>query len=158
MKKITLILLLLVFVFSCTSNTIYKKPEDLIAENLMVDLIVDMQIANGARNVKNKKGVRVKEYMPLVYEKYGVDSARFARSNFYYSTKIDDYNKLLKKVQARLEKLEKEFSRQVEIQDSIKRAKKVESKKDQKIKKEMSLKFKNMKLKKSPATVDSILK
>lgn len=152
MKKFTSILLLLFFVFSCTSNTIYKKPKDLIAESLMVDLIVDMQIANGARNIKTKEGTRMKEYMPLVYEKYGIDSARFARSNFYYSTKIDDYSKLLRKVQEKLEKIEKELNKQVDIQDSIKNAnrKKANSKKNQKLK--------NLKLKKYPTTIDSVLK
>ncbi len=120
MKKLTAVILLLILVISCTSNTIYKKPNDLISEDLMVNLIVDMQIANSARNTKNKEGIRKLEYMPLVYEKFGIDSARFARSNFYYSTKIDDYSKLLKKVKAKLENMERDFSEQVEIQDSIK--------------------------------------
>lgn len=111
--------LLFLLVISCTSNTIYKKPANLISEEQMVDLIFDIQLANGARNIKNKDGKRLIEYMPLVYEKYGIDSAQFAQSNFYYSTKIDDYTKLLKKVQTRLAKMEKEYDAKVQLNDSL---------------------------------------
>lgn len=96
----------------------------------MVDLILDMQIANGARNSKNKEGKRILEYMPLVYEKYGIDSARFARSNFYYSTVIDDYTKILRKVHSRLEIMEKEYNGLVKIQDSLNRKEKKDIKKN----------------------------
>ncbi len=133
MKKFIPFILLLTFVFSCTSNTIYKKPNDLISEDLMVDLILDMQIANGARNSKNKEGKRILEYMPLVYEKYGIDSARFAKSNFYYSTVIDDYTKILRRVKSRLDIMEKEFDVLVKIQDSLNKKEKKDIKKKVKL-------------------------
>lgn len=140
MKQFIRFTLLLLFVVSCTSNTIYKKPEDLIGKDEMIALILDIQLANGARNVKNKDEKRMVEYMPLVYDKYGIDSARFARSNFYYSTRIDDYTKMLKAVQARLAKMEKEYDRKVFVEDSINKVfnkektnKKVPVKKDQKL-------------------------
>jgi len=119
MKKTTPFILLLIFVFSCTSNTIYKKPDDLISEDLMVDLILDIQIANEAKNNKNSQEKRILNYMPLVYKKYGIDSTRFARSNFYYTTDIDDYTKLLKRVQAKLELMEKEYEHLINVQDSL---------------------------------------
>lgn len=72
----------------------------------MVDLLVDMQLAVGAKSMKNIEGKR-SNYMPLVYEKYNVDSARFARSNFYYSTRIDDYTKILQAVKVRFDSLKK---------------------------------------------------
>ena len=119
MKKTTPFILLLIFVFSCTSNTIYKKPDDLISEDLMVDLILDIQIANEAKNNKNSQEKRILNYMPLVYKKYGIDSARFARSNFYYTTDIDNYTKLLKRVQVKLKLMEKEYDRLIKMQDSL---------------------------------------
>ncbi|OIQ40315.1 MAG: hypothetical protein BM563_03305 [Bacteroidetes bacterium MedPE-SWsnd-G1] len=119
MKQFTQYLILILFIVSCTSNTIYKRPDDLIKKDEMIALILDIQLANGARNIKNSDGQRLVEYMPLVYEKYGIDSARFARSNYYYSTRIDDYTKMLRAVKERLGKMEKEYDRKVFVQDSI---------------------------------------
>ncbi|MFT6755934.1 MAG: hypothetical protein ACJAV9_001425, partial [Urechidicola sp.] len=104
MKQLLYLFSILIFLSSCTSNTIYKKPKDLISQEQMVDLIVDMQLAIGGKNVKNIEEKR-SDYMPLIYEKYGVDSARFSRSNFYYSTTIDDYVNILQAVKVRLDTL-----------------------------------------------------
>ena len=90
---------------SCTSRTIYKKPDDLIPKDQMVDLWTDIYIANGARAVKNSNLERKVNYMPLVYEKYKIDSARFMRSNIYYASKIEVYEELFQKVQKKLKKL-----------------------------------------------------
>ena len=122
MKQFTTIILILIFIISCTSNTIYKKPENLISKDQMIDLLVDMQLALGARSVKNKDGDRKIEYMHLVYEKYGVDSTRFEESNFYYTTNIDDYNKILKKVKNRLDGMKKKFELEQVQKDSLNRA------------------------------------
>lgn len=132
MRKLSAILLVLACIISCTSNTIYKEPDDLINKGLMIDLILDIEIANASRNLVNTKGVRVAEYMPLVYEKFGIDSARFTRSNFYYSTKIDDYSKMLQEVQKKLETMQKELETVKNIQDSIKFDKKIQKRKSKK--------------------------
>ena len=113
------------FLSSCTSNTIYKKPKDLISQEQMVDLLVDMQLAIGAKSVKNIEEKR-SNYMPLIYKKYNVDSARFARSNFYYSTTIDDYTKILQAVSIRLDTLKKIHENLLRESDSIEKANKSE--------------------------------
>ena len=121
MKKIISFLVLFILVLSCTSNTIYKKPDDLIQKDLMIELIGQMQIANAARSSKNLNKERSLEYMSLVYNKYGIDSARFARSNFYYSTKIDEYKKMMQQVKADLNQLKKHQDVIVKESDSLKR-------------------------------------
>ena len=121
MKKIISFLVLFILVLSCTSNTIYKKPDDLIQKDLMIELIGQMQIANAARSSKNLNKERSLEYMALVYNKYGIDSARFARSNFYYSTKIDEYKKMMQQVKADLNQLKKHQDVIVKESDSLKR-------------------------------------
>lgn len=126
MKQFITIILLSVFIISCTSNTIYKKPENLISKDQMVDLLVDMQIALGARTVKNKEGEPKGDYMYLVYEKYGIDSTRFSESNFYYTTNIDDYNKILKKVKKKLDKMKEGYLAEQVLKDSLSRASKPE--------------------------------
>ena len=104
MRTISMILGTFFLVLSCTSNTIYKKPEDLISEDSMVVLLRDLYLATSAKNFKNKNLQRKFSYIPLVYEKHKIDSNRFQRSNLYYTSKIDLYEPMLKKVLVSLEK------------------------------------------------------
>lgn len=124
-KKISFTIIF-TLVLSCTSNTIYKKPDNLIEKELMVELITQIQLANVVGDVKNKKGVRKIEYMSLVYKNFGIDSAQFAQSNLYYSSKIDEYADIFQEVQRNLEALNKEYETQKEIRDSIKRIERIE--------------------------------
>ena len=105
---------------ACTSNTIIKKPDDLISKNQMVDLLTDMLIAAGAENIKNIDLERNVNYFPLIFEKYGIDSTRFKESNYYYTSQIDDYEKILKKVDLRLKALKEKLDNEIKLQDSLK--------------------------------------
>ena len=127
--KYILILTLTVFITACTSNTIYKKPKDLIAKDQMVDLLVDMYLANAAKNVKTKKSERKINYMPLVYEKYGIDSTRFQKSNIYYMSLIDEHEAIYKKVDARLRKMLDTIEASIKTIDSLKKVERKSKKK-----------------------------
>ena len=107
------------FLVSCTSNTIYKKPKNLVPKDSMIALLTDMYIASSAKNVKNKFLKREKNYMALVYEKYKIDSTRFDVSNDYYTSKIEEYTDMLKKVQHNIDSLQKAFTEQRLIKDSL---------------------------------------
>ena len=120
MKKISFILFLSIFFMACTSNTIIKKPDNLIPKNKMEDLITDMLIAAGAENIKNIDLERNVNYFSLVFEKYGIDSTRFKESNYYYTSQIDDYEKILKKVNERLKALKEKLDNEIKLQDSLK--------------------------------------
>jgi hypothetical protein len=91
MKKIVVVFVL-ILVTSCTSNTILEKPKDLIPKDTMAMLISDLFIAKSALGQKNINNNRNINYMPLVYEKYKIDSVRFISSNFYYTSKLDEYD------------------------------------------------------------------
>jgi prefoldin subunit 5 len=106
---------------SCTSNTIFKKPDDLIPKDSMVILLSDLYMATASKAYRNKFNDRNVDYTFLVYEKYGIDSARFRRSNFYYTTKIDDYEKIYKEVEAKLKALNTNYKTIKKISDSIRR-------------------------------------
>ncbi|MDO9260449.1 MAG: DUF4296 domain-containing protein [Flavobacteriaceae bacterium] len=123
MKKIIYTFLVFILASACTSNTIYKKPENLISKKVMVDILTDMYLAEGARSVQNKELERSVDYMPLVYEKYKIDSVRFAESNFYYTTKIDDYEEILKIVDNRLKAMKIKHDLMVKKEDSIRESK-----------------------------------
>lgn len=102
MKKLYFLLLVLLIFVSCTSNTIYKKPKDLIPKDTMIMLLEDLFIASSTRSIKNKFLQKNIEYSYLVYEKYKIDSTRFQKSNFYYTTNIEEYNEMLKRVEDNL--------------------------------------------------------
>ena len=97
MKKIVVVFVL-ILVTSCTSNTILEKPEDLIPKDTMAMLISDLFIAKSALGQKNMNNSRNINYMPLVYEKYKIDSVRFITSNFYYTSKLDEYDVIYQEI------------------------------------------------------------
>lgn len=91
-----------IFITSCTSRTIYKKPDDIIPENQMIDLWVDIYIASGTQTVQNIKLEKRLNYFPFIYQKYNIDSARFMKSNIYYTSKIEEYEEMFQKVEKKL--------------------------------------------------------
>lgn len=133
MKQIANIFFAILFMSSCTSNTIYKKPENLIPRDKMVDILADMQLALGAKSIKNLDGNKNVEYMPLVYKKYGIDSVQFAESNFYYTSNIDEFNKVLRKTQQKLNKIKKQYETERNTLDSIADSKKKSLKEIEKV-------------------------
>lgn len=124
MNKFSYILILSGFFMACTSNTIIKKPENLIPKEQMVDLLTDIFIADGGDNIKNINMQRNINYFPLVFEKYQIDTTRFRESNYYYTSRIDDYDEILEKVDKRLKALKEQYDSQFKLADSIERVKK----------------------------------
>ena len=118
MKNLSLLFVVL-FMVSCTSNTIYKKPKDLIPKDTMVLLLTDLFIANTAYSYKNR-GLRKKtNYMPLLYNKYKIDSVRFLESNLYYTSVIDEYDEVYKEVKSNLTALKITLEKELKITDSL---------------------------------------
>ena len=123
MTKYFYIVFLCFFLAACTSNTIIKKPENLISKNQMVDLLTDMYLANSSDNIKNINLQRNINYFPLLFEKHQIDTTRFKESNYYYTSKIDDYDEILAKVDTRLKALKKQFEEENSLNDSLNRLK-----------------------------------
>lgn len=119
MKKISY-LLIFTFLFSCTSNTIFEKPKDLIPRDSMRLLIQEMMIASSAKYMKNKNLETKVEYMPLVYDQFKIDSVRFQNSNLYYMSKIDLYQQIFEDAKTALEKQKKFYDDINTRRDSIK--------------------------------------
>lgn len=119
MNRIFTVIITLLFIYGCTSNTIYKKPDDLIPEDQMIDLLADIYIANAGLNMPNKADVRNIQYLPLVYYKYHIDSTRFKSSNYYYMTRIKDYKIISQSVVDKLEVLRKTHQLALKRTDSL---------------------------------------
>jgi len=132
MNKKIYIFILSVFFGACTSNTILKKPENLIPKEQMVDLLTDIFLANGGDNIKNLNLQRNVNYFPLIFDKYQIDTIQFKESNYYYTSRIDDYDEILGEVDKRLKALRKQLEDEVNIKDSIKALKRDSIKKSKK--------------------------
>ncbi|MBG7612041.1 DUF4296 domain-containing protein [Polaribacter sp. BAL334] len=109
------------FLFSCTSNTILEKPKDLIPKDSMSILMEEMMIASSSKFIKNKFQENDVNYMALVYEKFKIDSVRFQNSNLYYMSKIDEYQKILETATNSLEAKKELFAKQKTRLDSIRK-------------------------------------
>lgn len=96
---------IILLVFSCNSKTKFKEPEDLISKEKMIDLLVDLHLGVAAQNIKNKNLERDKNYLAFVFEKYHIDSTRFAVSNTYYMSNIEEYEDMFEEVQKQIEVL-----------------------------------------------------
>ena len=149
--KVGIIISVCLLVYSCTSKTIYEKPKDLIPKDTMVFLLKDLHLAAAAKNVTNKQLQRRFSYVPLVFQKYQIDSVRFQKSNLYYTSKIDIYEPLFDEVLKSLEEERTLFARQKKVidslrQDSIKTARKLmNQKKKQDMKMDQNVKKKKQK-------------
>ena len=146
-SKILILSAILIGIVSCTSNTMYEKPKDLIPKDSMVALLTDMYIASSAKSVKNKFLKIEKNYTVLVYEKYKIDSTRFDISNVYYTSKIEEYTDMLRRVRKNIDSLQNFYKKEQAIQDSIQGKKVLEGFTDE-ILKEKAIDEKFLELKK----------
>ena len=117
--KNTLYIFLLILLGSCTSNTIFEKPENLIPKDTMSLLVQEMSIATSAKYINNKNLEKRVNYMPLVYEHFGIDSLRFQTSNLYYMSKIDDYQEIFANAKTNLENQKSVFDKIKKRTDSL---------------------------------------
>ena len=140
------------FLVSCTSNTLYKEPKGLIPQDSMKMLLTDMYLAAGAKNIRDKSHNKTKNFLPLVYEKYKIDSTRFYSSNNYYTSKIELYGEMLSEIKKNLERKQKVYEAEIKVQDSLKKAKKEENRR--RIREKDSLK--KLKKKKEALLKDSL--
>ena len=106
MKGVYAFLTIILF-WSCTDKVTYEKPENLIGKEEMIDLLYDMHVVIGTSNIKNVHLEKNRNYMSLVYKKYGIDSSRFASSNLYYTSNIVEYEEIYEEVERRLDTLKR---------------------------------------------------
>ncbi|MEE9408194.1 MAG: DUF4296 domain-containing protein [Polaribacter sp.] len=118
MKKL-LYIFIFTFLVSCTSNTIFEKPKNLIPKDTMSLLIQDLMIASTAKYVKTKKLEKNINYMPFVYDKFKIDSTRFFESNAYYVSKVDIYEAILTEAKNSLDKRKEKVTKLKSYLDSI---------------------------------------
>ena len=103
MKQI-LFLLVSLLVLSCSNNPV-PKPDNLLDEKVMVDIIYDisiLQATDGSMPYKlTEHTIEMDEY---IFEKYKIDSVTYRQNQRYYAADARKYKKIYKKVIERLDK------------------------------------------------------
>jgi hypothetical protein len=120
MKKISCSFIFIIFL-SCTSNTIFEEPKDLIPRDTMSLLLQEMMIAASAKFINNKNGQKNINYMPFVYDRFKIDSTRFDISNYYYMSKIDIYQEILEQAKTNLESRNNVFKKRQKRVEAIRK-------------------------------------
>ena len=124
MKKLIVLFMSLFIGFSsCKKEDGPKKPDNLISQDKMVDILIDLSLISSAKGV-NKKLIENNGITPdkYVYQKHAIDSLQFSESNTYYAYFIDDYSDIysrvkdsLNRLKIKYEKLEQTESKKEEI-------------------------------------------
>lgn len=103
MKKILFILLAL-SILSCNEDKA-AKPEKLIPEDKMVDILYDATLLQAVKayNFKTLDSANI-DPKTYIYKKYSIDSLTFAQNHIWYASDLENYEKIEKKVSERIAK------------------------------------------------------
>ncbi|SKB54529.1 protein of unknown function [Salegentibacter holothuriorum] len=129
LKKIILLFSIAVAFIACQDIENSEKPENLIPEEKMVDIITEISLLQSARNFSKRiyesTGIKGQEY---VFEKYNIDSIQFKRSNDYYADNYETYQRIYDSVKEGFERMKVKLDtlqkQEKHIEDSIAQAKK----------------------------------
>jgi|GEM_PF-191677 len=123
-KKLFFLFFIVAAFAACQNIDESERPENLIPEDKMIDIIAEVSIMQSARNFNKRMfentGIRGQEY---IFEKYDIDSVQFKRSNDYYADNFEIYQRIYDSVKNRFEKLKIELDtlqkQEQRIKDSI---------------------------------------
>jgi len=78
------------------------KPDNLISQDKMVDILYDVYILTSAKGttklILEDNGIYPEDY---VFEKHKIDSLQFALSNEYYGFRVEEYESIIFRVEER---------------------------------------------------------
>lgn len=120
MKKLCS-LVLIIFLLSCNEN-LMEKPDNLIPEAKMVEVLKDLAILNAAKST-NLALLQDNDIEPMayVYKIHDIDSLQFVESDRYYASLPVEYERIYKKVETKLEKEVKVVEEAKRVKDSLAR-------------------------------------
>ena len=103
MKKIGAFFLLFAILISCQKSAV-PKPDNLIDENEMVNIMYDISILEAMKSQKavvlEANAINPNTY---IFKKYKIDSLQFANSDKFYASDIKKYREIFDKVNKRIE-------------------------------------------------------
>lgn len=109
MKRIALYFLTLIAV-SCGNNTV-EKPDPLLKEGQMVDILYDLAVLQAYKSSNPKVLTDNKvDSRNYIYKKYAIDSLVFAKNHQWYAADLEKYGAIHTKVTDRLTKDKQKYA------------------------------------------------
>lgn len=114
--------IVLLFLVVACNEKLMEKPDDLIPENKMVEVLKDLAIVNAAKTT-NVAVLQENDIEPMnyIFEKHGIDSIQLVESDRYYASLPVKYEQIYKKVEAELERETKALEEEKKVNDSLRR-------------------------------------
>lgn len=115
MKKIrTILFLALIVVFACSKPPV-KKPENLIEQERMINILVDVHMAEAAFNSRRHRDSLVQrssstDFYYSILQEHEVQDSVFERSLVFYASQPRQFEKMYRKVMNQLTEIEQEYS------------------------------------------------
>jgi len=115
MKKNILLVFLILFAVNACDEPTFEKPEHLIRENQIIDMLVDVHLAEATYLNRRYSDTLVKhstssDFYYSVLDKYNVPDSVFEKSFVYYTGNPKNFEKMYRKVMNRLSEMEQEYS------------------------------------------------
>lgn len=109
-----ILLILLLTVFSC-SKPVVEKPEVLIHEDQMIDILVDIHLAEATFNTRRHRDSLVMKsssanFYYSILDKYQVPDSVFEQSFVFYVSQPRKFEKMYRQAMNKLNEMEQEYS------------------------------------------------
>ena len=128
MRKIILFLAIAIVFVSCKEEVV-PKPDRLIAQDVMVDIMYDLTILEA---IKNQNPASLDTFKinsrAYIFKKYKIDSIQYAKSNIYYASDYNEYKSMFEQISKRLEVKTQTVDSLIKKQKKKKSVKKVQQK------------------------------
>ena len=92
-----------------------EKPKNLVKENQMIDMLVDVHLAQAIYNNRSRQDSSIinttaTDFYYSVLEKHNVPDSVFEKSLVFYMSKPKNFEKMYRKVQSNLSEMEQNYS------------------------------------------------
>lgn len=115
MKPFTILLFCLMLLFYACDKPVYEKPAELIKENQMINMLVDIHIAEAIHNTRGysdslMNNTSSEDFYYSVLAKYNVADSVFEKSFVFYASNPKNFEKMYRQVMNKLSEMEQESS------------------------------------------------
>ena len=114
--------ILFIFIFSCQSVEKVQKPDQLINEEKMVDILTDLAILRSAKDVNsNRLSKFIEEPFDHITRKYNIDSLTLEKNIEYYNFQFNKNLSIYRRVEENIAKKKAKLDSIEKVMDSLKK-------------------------------------
>ncbi|MGB5941661.1 MAG: DUF4296 domain-containing protein [Leeuwenhoekiella sp.] len=120
MGRLFTVVFFVMLLIACSGIDRPEKPDGLLAEDAMVDLLYDINLVSAAQSTLHYQLLE-KQLQPdsFLYKKYGLDSLQIANNIAYYASEFSTYIRIQEQVNDRLTSVQDSLREYQERLDSV---------------------------------------